>query len=130
MARQNLFELTGDGGLGITYSTDSITGQSQLTYRSGTIGERTFTGADIRTEQSELGELVTVTLERTSGVDAVSTNTLTVLLPMLPEVEIGDTTTFESLAIFASSMGGPDIMPTPPHFEVKSLHGMARAIES
>jgi hypothetical protein len=56
----NTFELSGNGTT-ISYSTTGIDGKRSLKYKDRNF-EKQFSGNEIRTERSELGELVTVTL--------------------------------------------------------------------
>ena len=61
----------------ITYTLSNDNGQPELSYQ-GTHGSLTFTGNDIRTEETLLGTLITVFLVRTVDTGSV---TLTLLLP-------------------------------------------------
>jgi len=72
----NRFDLRGHGAH-VVYETTSLTGKPQFHY---TIGGNTqsFSGDEIRKEDSELGTLVSVTIHKT--VDTGST-TLTLLVP-------------------------------------------------
>jgi hypothetical protein len=72
----NQYALAGDGTQ-ITYSTTGSDGKPTLSY-TGPQGERSFSGDDIRTQDSELGTEVTVTLEDVADLHLV---TLTLLLP-------------------------------------------------
>ncbi len=96
----NLFELSGYG-VQITYSTTSIDGQPRFDYQGpyGPQENLSFTGSEIRTQQSELGTLVSVTLLRT--VDAGNT----VLTLLLPYVRLAgqNAQSFETLAIVAKT---------------------------
>ena len=56
----NKFELSGNGTT-ITYSSTGIGGKPSLSYKDRKF-DMQFSGNQIRTERSELGELVTVTL--------------------------------------------------------------------
>ena len=77
MANQaNFFQLHG-GGIQVTYSTTSITGKPQLNFHHGFL-VKNFSGDEIQTAETILGNLVTVFLVRT--VDAGST-TFTLLIP-------------------------------------------------
>jgi hypothetical protein len=76
LVEPNLYELAGDGTQ-ITYSTSSIDGSPQLSY-TGTKGEHSFSGDEIRTLRSELGTEVSATLEDVADLHVV---TVTVLLP-------------------------------------------------
>lgn len=58
----NLFELSGHG-THITYSTSGIDGRPRFSFRDAHFNEN-FTGDQIRTLDSELGTLVTVSLKR------------------------------------------------------------------
>lgn len=72
----NLFELHGHDAH-ITYSTTSVAGKPQLVYRTKE-QSYSFSGDDIRTQDSELGTLVSVSLVRT--IDQGSTS-LTLVVP-------------------------------------------------
>ncbi|PYP88623.1 MAG: hypothetical protein DMF61_05405 [Blastocatellia bacterium AA13] len=72
----NHFDLHGHG-THIVYDTTSFTGKPQFTYTTGGHSQ-SFTGDEIRTQDSEIGTLVTVTIFKT--VDTGST-TLTLLVP-------------------------------------------------
>jgi len=74
----NLFDLAG-GGIHVTYSTTSITGKPIFSYHDATQSKQ-FTGDQIRTTDTEIGTLVTVTIFLTP--DAGST-TFTLLLPIV-----------------------------------------------
>lgn len=72
------YELTGHN-IHITYSLNSSSGKPELVYQ-GSAGNQTFTGDDIRSQVSELGTELTVTLKKT--VDTGYTS-LTLVLPGL-----------------------------------------------
>lgn len=104
----NLFELRGQFTQ-ITYSTTSIDGTPRLSYQKlGT--NLNFSGDEIRVVETEIGNLVTVTIET---VPDLRTVTLTVLIPTinLPE---GDTeTSIDTKAIVTTkrtSIGGPSLV--------------------
>jgi len=79
MANQaNFFQLSG-GGIQVTYSTTSLTGKPQLNFHHG-IQAKNFSGDEIQTAETILGNLVTVFLVRTP--DAGST-TFTLLVPAI-----------------------------------------------
>ncbi len=59
--RANLFELSGDF-IQATFSSTSILGGPILSYRDPQ-RSLSFRGAEIRSQDTELGELITVTLE-------------------------------------------------------------------
>jgi hypothetical protein len=72
----NLFELAGDG-ISVTYASTSFGGKPLLSYHDQ-FQSKSFVGDQIRTVETEIGALVTVTILLT--VDAGST-TFTVLIP-------------------------------------------------
>lgn len=57
----NLYELSGTR-LKVTYSSSSIAGKPLLTIRQGRKDQQ-FTGAEIKTDKTQIGQLITVTLE-------------------------------------------------------------------
>jgi|ERR1041385_3872538 hypothetical protein len=72
----NLFQVHGRH-LHVTFSTTSINGQPRFTYQDAH-GSQSFEGDAIRSVESEIGTLVTVTIART--VDSGSTS-FTLLVP-------------------------------------------------
>ena len=123
----NLFELTGEYARILTYSTTSITGQPQFFYRDQQ-REFSFTGDDIRSLDSEIGTMITVTLE----VIDDHTLTLTLLLPRI-NLGAGKESAFSTLAILTThltSIGGPPLTEGPLQtYEVVELEGTARHVE-
>ena len=63
----NLFDLHGVGSkhkdVHITYSASSITGKPLFDYKDAKGQQHNFTGADIRTIETEIDAMVTVTLQ-------------------------------------------------------------------
>jgi hypothetical protein len=123
----NLFELTGEYAQILTYSTTSITGQPQFFYRDQQ-REFTFTGDEIRSLDSEIGMLITVTLE---VIPDLHTLTLTLLLPQI-NLDEGNESAFSTLAILTThrtSIGGPRLVKGPLQtYEVVALEGTARLV--
>jgi hypothetical protein len=121
----NAFELKGIG-IELTYSTSSLSGQPQLTYKDR---KRilTFQGEEIRQIDSEIGQQVTVTLEQ---VPDLRTETLTLILPAI-NVE-GTGTLFQANAIITThrtSIGGPGLVKgVLQTYRVKPLRGTARIL--
>jgi hypothetical protein len=72
----NFFELS-HGRSTISYTASNIAGQPVVTYNNGSV-TRTFTGDEVRREQTALGTLVTVTLE---VIFDGPTHLLTLVLP-------------------------------------------------
>jgi hypothetical protein len=74
----NLFELSGNN-IGVTYSSTSIAGTPLFSYRDGS-NNRQFSGEEIRSVKTEIGELLTVTLEQILDLRTV---TFTLILPVV-----------------------------------------------
>ena len=121
----NVFELKGMG-IELTYSTTSLSGEPQLTYKDM---KRTLTyrGEEIRQLDSEIGQQVTVTLEQ---IPDLRTETLTLILPAI-NVE-GTGTFFQTHAIITThrtSIGGPDLVKgVLQTYRMKTLRGTARTV--
>jgi hypothetical protein len=73
----NLFEL-GSYTTQVTYSSTSFTGQPQLNYRDAG-NNYTFVGEEVSFRETEIGQLITVTLE--SGAADAPPVTFTLVLP-------------------------------------------------
>ena len=123
----NLFELTGEYARILTYSTTSIAGPPQFFYRDQQ-REFSFTGDDIRSLDSEIGMLITVTLE----VIDDHTLTLTLLLPKITTLGPGKESAFSTLAILTThltSIGGSPLTEGPLQtYEVMVLEGTAKSV--
>lgn len=96
--------------LEVTYDETALDGRPQLTYQvwQGP-ATRTFSGEQIRSQESDIGTLVTVTLEAIEDGDATL---FTLLLPAI-NVTGTDELPFEMLAIYTtarSSNGGPGLV--------------------
>ena len=121
----NLFELSGHG-VQVTYSTTGIDGHPHFNY-SGSYGHHenlAFSGSEIRTQQSELGTLVSVTLIRTVNAGD------TVLTLLLPSIRLtGETARpIETLAIISKTFG---ILPhegAQPIYDAVKLSGSAQKV--
>ena len=123
--QQIVFELKG-ADTQITYSTTSKTGAPLLTYAHK--GERrTFKGKEIRSQATEIGRLVTVTLET---IPDLHTITLTVIVP--PANVHGAEAPLSTQAILTTmrtSIAGPRLVKGQiAQYEVLSLDGAAKAV--
>jgi hypothetical protein len=99
----NYFEFCGEG-VQATYSLTSLTGDPLLSYNDGQF-EGQLSGEAIRTQQTEIGTLVTGTLEQSPDFRTV---TVSLLLPAINEA--GDSVQFETTAIVAihhQNIAGP-----------------------
>ncbi|WP_207714036.1 DUF6174 domain-containing protein [Scytonema sp. UIC 10036] len=77
-SRANVFELSG-ASVEVSYSDTSVLGGPRLNYRDNNIN-RTFIGEEIRVQETELGQLITVTLE---AIPDLRTVTFTLILPLV-----------------------------------------------
>ena len=120
----NLFELQCDG-VQVTYSTSSFAGPPQLSY-SGPEGDLRFSGSEIETQPTALGDEVTVTLESVPDLHTVA---LTLLLPAFKLSDDGDAA-FETLAIKTThhtTIAGPPAGATAT-YDALPLHGEAKSV--
>jgi hypothetical protein len=122
----NLFDLAG-GGLKISYSSSSFTGKPQFQYHFGD-QDLNFTGDEIEVTQSNIGELITVTIRKSVDANFI---TFTLLLPEInvdgPETEfstIGIETLHHFLAVAPNLVKGPR-----ETYKVHRLEGTARAVD-
>jgi hypothetical protein len=123
--RANLFELGGED-IQVTYSSSSFAGPPLFSYRDGSINQQ-FSGEDIRAEESELGELLTVTLEQ---IPDLRTVTFTLILPVvtvLPAsmgtfIQVGGITTTTHTTIVGPPLGQQKT------YSAVSLRGTAQAV--
>lgn len=123
----NQFVLTGRDTQ-LTYSTSSFIGQPQLSFQHRQTSH-SFSGAEIRCQETEIGKLVSVTLEQ---IPDLRTVTLTLLLPA---INLGNTTEvhFRTRAILTTartSIGGPRlVVGALQTYRVLSLQGTASIVE-
>lgn len=122
----NLYELTGNDTQ-ITYSTTSFGGQPQLTYHRQGV-DRSFTGAEIRVQESEIGQQVTVTIE-----EIVELHTILLTL-LIPEINLdGRESRFRTRGILTtrrSSFGGPRLVKGALElYQTIALRGVARNVD-
>lgn len=126
--RVNFFTLTGKDDTQIVYSTSSITGEPQLTYRDRA-HDLSFRGDDITVATSPLGTLVTVVLE---SIPDIHTFTATLVLP---DINLGDrqVVRFKTMVILTTnltSIGGPALVIGPVQtYQVVKLTGVAQHVQ-
>src|SRR3954462_4593580 len=102
-----------DGNTKVDYETSSFIGQPVLNLTQGPGGPiRHFTGSQIRTRNTEIGTLVTVTTQLT--VDTGSTS-FSVLIPAISLTATSDHTTFATEAIVTSHTGPNSVPSTGVH---------------
>lgn len=127
-ARPNRFVLQDSRtGTGITYSTSSLSGKPQFSYRDAR-RRTSFVGKEIRTKPSEIGTLVTVTLKAVPDLRVV---TLTLLLPEINLPNSGRTafTTTAIVATARTSIGGPSLIKgAVQSYRTLTLRGTAQFV--
>ncbi|QFS51383.1 hypothetical protein [Nostoc sphaeroides] len=115
----NLFIFSGDGAK-ITYSSKE---QSHLDFEDSEGGKTSFSGNEIRVENTSLGKLVTVTLDLTT--DAGSTS-LTLLIPRIRLTGLGSTPQpIQTVAIKADRRG-----PNAGHDAIVEIYKLQGTAES
>lgn len=126
----NMFSLQGIGpkykDVQISYSTSSITGQPLFNYKDSK-GTHSFKGDEIRTQKTEMGTMVTVTLE---SIPDLRVTTLTLLLPAI-NLD-GSAKEFKTIAIRTTgktTIGGPRLVKgAVQSYEVIELKGTASSV--
>ena len=76
--KANLFQLSG-GSIQVIYSDTSLLGEPQLQYRDNHIS-KSFSDEEINSQDTELGQLITVTLDT---IPDLRTVTFTLILPLV-----------------------------------------------
>jgi hypothetical protein len=121
----NLFELSGNN-IQVTYSSSSISGDPLFNYRDGSIN-RLFSGEEIRCIQTEIGDLLTVTLEEIFDLRTV---TFTLILPVVNVLPASAGTHIRVPGITTTthtSIAGP--VPGPQKtYSVVNLQGTAQFV--
>lgn len=126
MAQQNepnLFELTGDAT--ITYSTSSFAGPPHFSYHDSHFNVQ-VSGADIRTADTELGKLVTISLVKT--VDTGFT-AITLLIPAF-RASTHTERHFETIGIISVHLTSflPSQQAALQTYKALKLHGTAKHV--
>ena len=122
----NLFDLKGHD-VHVNYSTSSIAGVPLFNYESK--GEKkSFRGDEIRVQETEVGRLVTVTLEVVPDLRSV---TFSVLVPTVHlEGREGEVHTVGLRTTTRTSIGGPRLVKGQVNtFEGVNLKGTAQAVD-
>ncbi len=105
----NRFVLHGsDGKIKVDYETSGLLGQPSLNLTEGHGPIRHFAGSQIRTVNTEVGTLVSVTTQLT--VDTGSTS-FSILIPAITLTAISDQQAFATEAI-VTTHSGPDSVPS------------------
>ena len=101
-----------DGVTKVEYETTSFIGQPFLNLTEGSGPTRHFTGSQIRTQNTEIGTLVTVSIH--VNVDSGSTS-FTVLIPAISLSGVSDHKTFATEGILTTHSGPLGTPPTGVH---------------
>lgn len=122
----NLFDLDGFGGLHVSYSTTSIAGVPLFNYKYHG-KDLSFRGDQIRVENTEIGQLVTVTIETIPDLHVI---TFSLLIPPINLTDHEARIQTEAIRTTArTSIGGPALVKGQLNtYESVRLHGFARAV--
>ncbi|HVW64604.1 MAG TPA: hypothetical protein VHB01_06275 [Nitrosospira sp.] len=123
----NLFELS-RGAIHVTYSTTSIIGGPIFSYRDNRIS-RSFRGDEIRIQDTDIGQLVTVTLEVIPDQQTVTFSLLLPVVTVLPQSTGTHVRVPGITATAPTTIAGPP--PGPQHlYNVTNLRGTAQFVVS
>ena len=118
-----------DGKTKVDYETSSFIGQPVLNLTQGPGPIRHFAGSQIRTLNTEIGTLVTVTTQLT--VDTGSTS-FSVLIPAITLTAVGDQKAFTTDAIITTHSGPNSVPQTGVHetYQFIAMKGEANFVLS
>jgi proteasome lid subunit RPN8/RPN11 len=125
LQQANLFELSGDG-IQVTYSTSGLEGLPLFSYRNGNIN-RQFSGAEIRSVATEIGELLTITVEQILDIRTVN---FTLILPTVNVLPGSTGTHIQVFGIITTThmnIPGPVLGPAKTYYQ-GNLNGTARLV--
>ena len=127
----NDFELHGKD-IQISYSMDSLAGGPQLTYKTQKF-DKQFKGNEIRVSETEIGKLITVTIENLLPDIEGELVKLTLLLPTI-NLPSNLETQFQTEGIFTTQFHKGFINHPIPEkqletYEILSLEGTARRVD-
>lgn len=122
----NTFELRGKS-IHVTYTSTGIAGQPTFSYRDNQLS-RSFSGEEIRVEDTELGQLITVTLEAMPDLKVV---TFTLALPIVtvPESNTPIGITIPGITVTTlTTIGGPQLLGPGPEklYSIVNMRGTAQ----
>ncbi len=121
----NLFELS-RGAIHVTYSTTSFIGGPILSYRDNQLS-RSFRGEEISVQATDLGQLVTVTLETIPDLRTVKFTLILPVVTVMPQ-SVGTRVKVPGITTTApTSIAGP--LPGPQQlYSSINLRGTAQFI--
>ncbi len=108
----------------VDYIVGITPGIPALTYRDGNSSALSFIDADITTDKTALGTLVSVSLQKTADTGGERFGFV------LPELDIpqGRSGCFETVGVYERFSGPDSIPPVPPSWRGIKLHGTARTV--
>jgi hypothetical protein len=113
--------------IGITYETTSLTGTPRFSYtRHGQT--LNFAGEEIQTEQTQLGQMVTVNLHGNLKATG-ATETLTLLIPAIAVAGNAKSAPIQTLAIFSLRSSQVKILGQSQNYMTLYLAGTASLVE-
>ena len=108
----------------VEYTIGITPGLPALVYRDGSSAPKSFTAAQITTDQTGLGTLVSVALELTVDTGG---ERFGFFLPQL-DVPLGESEEFRTVGVY-ETFGGPDSVPhRDPSWRCIGLHGTAQTV--
>jgi hypothetical protein len=125
--KANLFELS-SSSIHVTYSSTSILGGPLLSYRDSQLS-LSFSGKDIRIQDTEVGQLISVTLE---SIPDLKTVTFSLILPMVTVMQQSSGTRIKVVGLTTTeptTIAGPPPGPQKLYSAV-TLRGTAQFIVS
>ncbi|MBV9689656.1 MAG: hypothetical protein JO202_08080 [Ktedonobacteraceae bacterium] len=121
----NHFTFSGQN-IKITYDLTSLLGKPQLTYQNAE-GSTTFVGDEIRTQSTEIGTLVSVTL---GGITFPVRKSLSFLVPNVLLGGLTQTEAFRTVAILATVLTEPPTPSVQQEYNIVPLEGVASIVVS
>jgi len=108
----------------VEYTIGNAPGLPALTYIDGSSSALTFTDADITTDKTALGTLVSVSLLKTVDTGGERFGFV------LPELDVpqGRSGRFETVGVYERFGGPGSVPPVPPSWRGIKLYGTARTV--
>jgi len=108
----------------VEYTIGITPGFPTLTYSDGNSSAMSFTDADIATDKTALGTLVSVSLLKTVDTGGERFGFV------LPELDVpqGQSGHFETVGVYERFSGPDSVPPIPPSWRGIKLHGTARTV--
>ncbi|HET8522646.1 MAG TPA: hypothetical protein VFL82_05385 [Thermomicrobiales bacterium] len=131
----NQFDLTGDGGVQIHYDSTSIDGTPKFSYRGpgmadGQAIDQSFSGDDIYSRVSEIGQLVTVTLHVNPDGDTLLLSLVVPDFNLTGKEQGAGCQTYAFLTTNRGGLAPGAITGQLQNYRLLQLGGTARHVES